>query len=74
MIAARAGVKEDGAPPGASHMMSAGGRGLGGDSMKNGWTGCDTIYFTAADVMSLQTAIKADPLYSNWASTAVHNG
>jgi hypothetical protein len=42
--------------------------------MKNGWTGCDTIYFTAADVMSLQTAIKADPAYSNWASTAVHNG
>lgn len=42
--------------------------------MKNGWTGCDTIYFTAADVTSLQTAIKADPLYSNWASTAVHNG
>jgi len=42
--------------------------------MKNGWTGCDTIYFTTADVMSLQTAIKADPLYSNWASTAVHNG
>ena len=24
--------------------------------------------------MSLQTAIKADPLYSNSASTAVHNG
>lgn len=42
--------------------------------MKNGWTGCDTIYFTAADVTSLQTAIKADPAYSDWASTAVHNG
>jgi hypothetical protein len=42
--------------------------------MKNGWTGCDTIYFTTADVTSLQTAIKADPLYSNWASTTVHNG
>ena len=42
--------------------------------MKNGWTGCDTIYFTTADVMSLQTAIKADPAYSGWASIAVHNG
>jgi hypothetical protein len=42
--------------------------------MKNGWTGCDTIYFTATDVTSLQAAIKASPLYSNWASTAVHNG
>jgi hypothetical protein len=42
--------------------------------MKNGWTGCDTIYFTSADVTSLQTAIKAEPAYSNWASTAVHNG
>jgi hypothetical protein len=42
--------------------------------MKSGWTGCDTIYFTTADVMSLQTAIKADPAYSNWASIAVHNG
>jgi hypothetical protein len=42
--------------------------------MKNGWTGCDTIYFTTADVVSLQTAIKAHPFYSDWASTAVHNG
>ena len=42
--------------------------------MKNGWTGCDTINFTTTDVASLQTSIKADPLYSNWASTAVHNG
>jgi hypothetical protein len=42
--------------------------------MKNGWTGCDTIYFTTADVTGLQTAIKADPAYSDWASTAVHNG
>jgi hypothetical protein len=42
--------------------------------MKNGWTGCDTINFTTMDVASLQTSIKADPLYSNWASTAVHNG
>jgi hypothetical protein len=42
--------------------------------MKKGWTGCDTIDFTTADVASLQAAIKADPKYSNWASTAVHNG
>jgi hypothetical protein len=42
--------------------------------MKGGWTGCDTIYFTNADVVSLQTAIKADPHYKNWASIAVHNG
>jgi len=42
--------------------------------MKNGWTGCDTIYFTSTDVAGLQTAIKADPKYSNWASAAVHNG
>ena len=42
--------------------------------MKNGWTGCDTIYFTTTDVASLQSAIKAEPAYSNWASIAVHNG
>ena len=42
--------------------------------MKNGWTGCDTINFTTADVAKLQTAIKAEPAYSNWASTALHNG
>jgi len=42
--------------------------------MKKGWTGCDTIYFTTADVTSLQTAIKTDPNYSDWASLAVHNG
>ena len=42
--------------------------------MKNGWTGCDTIYFTSTDVAGLQTAIKADPKYGNWASMAVHNG
>ena len=42
--------------------------------MKKGWTGCDTINFTPADVASLQTAIKAEPAYSNWASTALHNG
>jgi hypothetical protein len=42
--------------------------------MKKGWTGSDTINFTTADVMSLQMAIKADPKYSDWASTAVHNG
>ena len=42
--------------------------------MKKGWTGCDTIDFTTADVRSLQMAIKADPKYSDWASTAVHNG
>jgi hypothetical protein len=42
--------------------------------MKTGWTGCDTIYFTTSDVMSLQTSIKANPAYSNFASIAVHNG
>ena len=43
--------------------------------MKKGWTGSDTISFTTADVMSLQTAIKLHPEYSsNWASIAVHNG
>jgi hypothetical protein len=42
--------------------------------MKKGWTGCDTIGFTTADVMGLQKAIKLHPEYSNWASTAVHNG
>ncbi len=42
--------------------------------MKKGWTGCDTIYFTTADVTSLQGAIKDDPAYGDWASTAVHNG
>jgi hypothetical protein len=42
--------------------------------MKKGWTGCDTIYFTTADVTGLQKAIKVHPAYSDWASTAVHNG
>lgn len=42
--------------------------------MKKGWSGCDTIHFTATDVADLHTAIKADPLYSDWAQTAVHNG
>jgi len=42
--------------------------------IKNGWTGCDTIYFKTTDVTGLQNAIKADPAYSNWASIAMHNG
>jgi len=42
--------------------------------IQGGWTGCSTINFTTADVLSLQTSIKAEPAYSNWASTAVHNG
>ena len=42
--------------------------------MKNGWTGCDTINFTNTDVLGLQSAIKANPRYSDWSSTAVHDG
>jgi hypothetical protein len=42
--------------------------------MAKGWSGCDTIHLTSADVAGLQTAIKKDSLYSDWAQTAVHNG
>lgn len=43
--------------------------------MKTGWTGCDTMYFTAADVAELQKAIKAHDAYKNdYATIAVHDG
>ncbi|QDU31577.1 hypothetical protein ETAA8_67360 [Anatilimnocola aggregata] len=42
--------------------------------MAKRWSGCETIHLTGADVAGLTTAIKNDPLYSDWASTAVHNG
>jgi hypothetical protein len=43
--------------------------------MKNGWTGCDTMYFTAKDVVELQKAIKAHDAYKNdYATIAVHDG
>jgi hypothetical protein len=43
--------------------------------MKNGWTGCDTINFTNADVAKLQTSIKNNDLYkSNYTAIALHNG
>lgn len=43
--------------------------------MKNGWTGCDTIAFTAADVAGLQTSIKKNSMYkNNYSGTALHNG
>jgi len=32
------------------------------------------LEFTNKDVSALQTAIKADPLYSNWASQSVYSG
>jgi hypothetical protein len=43
--------------------------------MKKGWTGCDTLHFTTADVTALQTSIKKNALYkSSYSSIAVHNG
>ena len=43
--------------------------------MKNGWTGCDTIAFTNADVAALQTSIKTNDLYkANFNSISLHNG
>ena len=44
-------------------------------SMKKGWTGCETLAFSADEVKDLTTSIKKNSLYkSTYSSPAIHNG